>query len=417
MSSNLQSLRSNLWSWRRGLAPFILPATMLLTSILTVHFSADRSTASETLFLAIWATVVFSALALLEAARQPVFAALGLAVTLLICVLPRSGGLRPVAVAGVLALSVLILAGLTFAHRRAPGVHTSAALALAAAITLHGHCLLLDGFTIKTVVLVGVLPGVAATLAARLAAADRPGAGLVAALVLLTAPQLASEPWWVGLAFAAAGVSASFGSGAVATLARRGLFLFGGATLLAGGFPWLRTAPVATLLHVAADVARPVAETPLYERAVVLTQTSPRFAADLSGTRIRAVVIDSYLTHGVDLECGQEFASLGMMETSETAAPEQSPVSAAASWRAVLLVGRDSAEWAAGRPDVAARLACPAPAPWISWIPAAGRFLGQTTRARFALDAPRAARSLVIERNPALPAETTLALFFVATER
>ncbi len=38
-------------------------------------------------------------------------------------------------------------------------------------------------------------------------------------------------------------------------------------------------------------------------------------------------------------------------------------------WHSALVAGRDSTEWAAGRPDVRAQLACPAPTPWISWIP------------------------------------------------
>jgi len=421
MSSLLQSSWSDSRSWRRCFITFApratLPVAMLLAATLTVSLAGDRSASSETLFLALWATAVFAPLALLEAASRPVYAALALAATALICALPRPGGLRPVAVAGVLALAVVILAALTFARRPAPGRCASAALALAAAITLHGHRLFLDGLSVATVALLVLLPGAAAALAARLAAAGRPGAALAAALALLTVPQLASEPWWVGLFFAVAAVSASFGSGAGATLARRSLLLFGGVTLLAGGFPWLRAAPVATLLEAAAEVGRPVAEMPLRERTVVLTPASPRFAADLSGTPIRSVVIDSYLTHAVDLACGYELASIETVETMATAQNLQEPIPTQGPWRATLVIGRDSAEWAAGRRDVAARLACPAPAPWYSWIPTAGRFIGQTTRTRFALGASRTARSLVIERNPALPAETTLALFFVATER
>ncbi len=411
MSSLLSSPPERSWSARRALTVIglagALPVAMLLVAILAVPVLAGaRSATAETIFLALWATAVFAPLAFLEAARRPLFAALALAVTALVCTLPSSGGLRPVAVAGALALAVAILAALTVARRPAPDIRTFAALALAAAITLHGHRLFLDGFSGATVVWIALLPGVAAALAARLTAAGWSGAGLVAALALLGAPQLASEPWWIVAAFVTVGLAASFGSGAAAALARRGLFLFGAATLLAGSFPWLRPAPVATLLEGAADVGRSVAESPLHERVVVLTQASPRFAADLSGIRIRSVVIDSYLTNGVDLECGRALARL---ETTEGPA--------ALPWRDTLVVGRDSAEWAAGRTDVAARLACPAPAPWISWIPAAGRFLGQTTRTRFRLDAPRAARNLVIERDPGLPAETTLALFFLATER
>lgn len=413
MSSFRPSVWSDARSWRpnfselalalqRAALPAALPAAMLLAATLTLTLSSDRAAASETLFLGFWAAAVFTPLAFLETARRPVHATLGLAVAVLVATLPRAGGLRTVAISALLALSVLILASLALALRRAPDLRTGAALALSAAIVLHGHRLFLHGFALSTLVVLAILPGVAAVAATRLAAGGKPGLGLAVALALLAAPQLTSEPWWILLAFATAAVSAGFGGGAGARLAHRSLFVFAAATLLAGSFPWLRAAPVATLLGAAGTLGRPVAETPLDERVVVLTEASPRFTFELSGVPVRSLVIDSYLTHGVDLACGQEFARLKLGEVND-AIP--------------LVAGRDSAEWAAGRPDVAARLACPAPEPWISWIPGAGRFLGQTTRARFALREPSAARNLVIERSPALPADTSLAIFFLATER
>jgi hypothetical protein len=424
MSPLLQRARSGTWSWRAVVTGFALPAAMLLAALLALGFHGAPVAASETLFLALWAAAVFLPLSLLETASRPVHAALALAVTVLVTALPRSGGLRPAAVAAALALTVLLAAGLLCARRAELGLRPCAALALAMAIVLHGHRFFLHGFAFETVALLAVVPGIAATLAARLAAAGRPGAGLFAALALLGAPQLASEPWWVVLAFATAGFAASFGAGAGARLAQRSLFLFASATLLAGAFPWLRAAPVATVLGALSTLARPVAETPLGDRVVVLTQAAPRFAVELSGDPVRSLVLDSYLTHGVELACGQELAGLELAGT-EPAGFEVDPATgvsaarrpASARRRGTLVAGRDSAEWAAGRPDVEAQLACPAPTPWISWMPASGRFLGQTTRARIALEAPFAAHSLVLERNPALPAETALAIFFVATER
>ncbi len=429
MSSLLQRARSGTRSWRAVLTGFALPAAMLLAALLALGFYGAPVAASETLFLALWAAAVFLPLSLLETASRPVHAALALAVTVLVTALPRSGGLRPAAVAAALALTVLLAAGLLCARRAELGLRPCAALALAMAIVLHGHRFFLHGFAFETVALLAIVPGIAATLAARLAAAGRPGAGLFAALALLGAPQLASEPWWVVLAFATAGFAASFGAGAGARLAQRSLFLFASATLLAGAFPWLRAAPVATVLGALSTLGRPVAETPLGDRVVVLTQAAPRFAVELSGDPVRSLVLDSYLTHGVELACGQELAGIELAGVEvagiEPAGTEPDPATdataarrpASARRRGTLVAGRDSAEWAAGRPDVEAQLACPAPTPWISWMPASGRFLGQTTRARIALEAPFAARSLVLERNPALPAETALAIFFVATER
>lgn len=419
MSSLLQRARSGARSWRTVLVGLALPAAMLLAALLALRFHGAPVAASETLFLALWAAAVFLPLSFLETARLPVHAALAIAVTVLVTAMPRSGGLRAATVAAALALSVLTIAGLLGASRAAFGLRHCAALALAMALVLHGHLFFLHGFALATVTLLGIVPAVAATLAARLAATGRRGAALVAALALLAAPQLAAEPWWVALAFATAGFAASFGMGAGARLAQRSLFLYAAATLFAGGFPWLRAAPVATVLGTLATLGAPVAETPLGDRVVVLTQAAPRLAIDLSGVPVRGLVFDSYLTHGVELACGQELAGIeltGMeLEPAVEAAVARQP--APARWRSALVAGRDSTEWAAGRPDVRAQLACPAPTPWISWIPGAGRFLGQTSRARFALEAPFGARRLVLERHPALPAETTLAIFFVATER
>lgn len=137
---------------------------------------------------------------------------------------------------------------------------------------------------------------------------------------------------------------------------------------------------------------------------MVLTAAQPRLELELSGRAIRAVTIDSYLVESVALPCGTRLARV------EVAAP-------GGSLAFDLEVGRDSAEWAAERPDVAAALACPAPPAWTSWIPAAGRFFGHHYRARRAVALPLAATRLVLERDPALPEATALALFEVATGR
>ncbi len=393
---------------------------MLLAATLGPALSGRSSATAETLFLAFWAAAVFAPLSLLGTARRPVHVGLGLAATLLVATVPPSGGLRPAAVAALLALSVLILGSLELAARPVPRLRTCAALALALALVLHGHRLYVEsveGRALSTFALLVFLPGVAAALAALLATGQGPGAprrATAVALAVLLAPQLAAEPWWVGLVFVTAGLASGLGSEAGARLAPRGLVLFAAASLLAGSFPWLRAAPVATLLGAVASLDRPVAERLLSERAVVLTQASPRMALELSGVAVGSLVVDSYLTHGVALACGQEIAALTLAEEPDESGRREG---ARAPWNGALVAGRDSAEWAAGRSDVAAQLACPAPQPWISWIPGAGRFLGQTTRARFELPQALGARQLVLERHPGLPAETSLAIFFLATER
>jgi len=396
------------------LLPWTLPPAMLLAAILGPALAGKRGADAETLFLAFWAAAVFTPLACARTARSTLHTALALATTALIAALPRTGGLRPVAVAALLTLSVVVLAARALSGRATVGLRTAGALALSAAFVLYGHRLFLDGLRPSTVVLLALLPGLAAVTATRLSERGHPGIGLAAALLLLAAPRLAEEPWWTLLAFAAAASVASLGDGLAALVARRALFLLGAATLLAGSFPWLRPAPIAALVSAVVNLDRAVAETPLAERAVVLTPEAPAFEAALGGIPIRALIVDSYLTHGDDLTCGRRLADVEIA-TLPAGSAEETP--AGATWSASLVAGRDSAEWAAGRPDVAARLTCPAPPAWISWVPGAGRFLGQTTRARLMLPRALPGQRLRIERSAELPAATTIALFFVATER
>lgn len=391
-----------------------VPLGMLLAVVATQRFTGDQASAAETLFLAFWAAAVFAPLAFLDVASGPAHAGFALATTVAVAALPRSGGLRPAVVAALLTVAVVVLTRLELRRRSPVALRSAAALSLAAAFVLHGHRLWIDGLSLATAGLLVLLPGLAAAAATGLAVGGRPGAGLAAAFALVAAPQLATEPWWIVLACAATASLAGLGGDAPARFARRALLLLGGATLLAGSYPWLRAAPIATLAASLASLAHPVVDTPLAERAVVLTRASPTFEAELSGGRVGALVLDSYLTHGVDLPCGQPLATVTL---DDRRAGEEARKLSKGAWSGRLAVGRDSAEWAAGRPDVAARLACSAPPPWISWIPSDGRFLGQTTRSRLALPFAHRARTVRIERDAALPEDTALALFFVATER
>lgn len=74
-----------------------------------------------------------------------------------------------------------------------------------------------------------------------------------------------------------------------------------------------------------------------------------------------------------------------------------------------LLAGRDTAEWAIRRPDVAATAAHRAPEPWLARVTTEG-FFGLVFRSRLPL--PKAAEPLrlVIERHPSLPPETIVHL-------
>jgi len=145
-----------------------------------------------------------------------------------------------------------------------------------------------------------------------------------------------------------------------------------------------------------ATVARPIELRP-----VVLTAAAPRFEAPLDAGPVAGWLADSYLVRSADLPCGR---TLVHVLFDGSAAGE-------------LRVGRDSAEWATERPDVASSLACPPPAPWSSWFPAEGRFLGHHYRGRGRAATPVAARTIVLERDPTLPPETAVALFHLAVER
>ena len=393
---------------------------MLLAATLTLTLSATVPATTETLFLAFWAAAVFTPLAFLETARRPVHAGLALAVTLLVTTLPRSGGLRSAAVAALLALSVLIFAGLELG---APDRSPASAPAPRSRWRWRSCCTgTVSTWTASRSPRSSCSASCRSRRGGRRAARGRRRAGRAApgdrlALALLLAPQLAAEPWWVGLVFATAALRVR--------LRIRG----GGAARAARPLPVRRgDAPRRQLPLAARRTGRDAARrrggarprrwrrAPSGERVVVLTQASPRLEVELSGVAVGSLVVDSYLTHGVELACGQELAGLELadarrMSTGRRRAGRRLPGARA------LVAGRDSAEWAAGRPDVAARLACPAPLPWISWIPGAGRFLGQTTRARFELPQALGARRLVLERHPGLPAETSLAIFFLATER
>ena len=399
------------------LAPLPLPAAILLATLLPWALGHETAARAETLFLALWSAAVFAPLAFVRRART-LAALFGTAAAGLVLFLPRAGGLRPVAVGATLVLAVVcvgVVGGGGSRSSRGGIALPAALLALAIATLLYGPRLFSEGLTVETLFAAAILPAVAATIGGRLVALGRPGAGLSLALVLLFAPALVDEPWWTLLAVATAASLASLGPALPAAWAGRALVALMAAALLAGSFPWLRPAPIATLVTAALRVDRLIATMPVRDRAVVLTAKSPVFEAELSGEAIRGLLVDSYLTHSVELPCGAGNASIELRRTRAEAAGADADSNGA--WHGALLVGRDSAEWAAGRPDVRAALACPAPAPWVSWIPGAGRFFGQTTRSRLRLPEATAARSIRIERDPALPAETAVALFFVATER
>jgi len=252
----------------------------------------------------------------------------------------------------------------------------------------------------------GWTPGaLAALVAAGLIGAVRPRWLPFVAPLLVAVPAFGNEPPAVVLALALATFAALAVSNGVARVGRAALAVAAFAALLAGGPPWLRGDPVAALLRTAlgnpfaTSVVSPVGE------PLSLSAEQPIFSATLGGRTIRAVVVDSLLSDSLGLPCGTEVARLSI----ETQGGQR--------FERALVVGRDSGEWAAWRPDVAPRLACPPPEPFARWLPAGGGFLAARYRTRIEVDSVTSPRRLVIERAPGLPRATGVTLLGVVEER
>ncbi|MCG8458965.1 MAG: hypothetical protein MI919_22035, partial [Holophagales bacterium] len=117
----------------------------------------------------------------------------------------------------------------------------------------------------------------------------------------------------------------------------------------------------------------------------------PHLTAELDGSPVRQVVIDSYLVHAAALPTWEPVLWLAL---------EDSRGRRLAEWR--MVSGRDTADWAAARPDVASRPGFVAPPPFLSRLAYDGRFFGQIYRAHFRTEEPVPARRLVLGRPGSL---------------
>lgn len=429
---------------RLRLAPWLPPSALAAAVAATAAFTPDAGEAATLALFGLLAAGVLGALAFAVADGVRLGVA-SLAAAAALVGLPHVGVLRSAVVVALLAAAVVLLGARALGQR--PSLATWLALAAAAQLVARGELLLLGlgrparwaelvalplaaGLALAALAATGRQGARRAGAAALVAFAAGPGWGIagvaalalaagavrvaearnravadLAAALLPAAALLASdEPRWLAIALAGLGVAALAPGPSVAAAARGALALLVAGATLAATLPWRRPAPAAAFLGALVGRPAPVVDRPVEGHAVVLTAAQPRLELELSGRAIRAVTIDSYLVESVALPCGTRLARV------EVAAP-------GGSLAFDLEVGRDSAEWAAERPDVAAALACPAPPAWTSWIPAAGRFFGHHYRARRAVALPLAATRLVLERDPALPEATALALFEVATGR
>jgi hypothetical protein len=428
----MNALRRELAS---ALAPLALAFAVAAVGAISARTARDAGAATETALLALWAALVLAPLAWATTrggsddraprARRRIaalaVAGVALAVAMIVALLPRDGASRSAAVSALLVLAVAVCGGSLLGGRSIVDRAPLAALALGGALTAYGHELWVAPATTATLVRLVALPALATAVADLLGRRGRPAAGAIAGGLVLFFPLAIGEPLWLLatlLAFALLGGAGSAASRAHPVLAgsRGVLALAAVATLLAGAFPWLRPAPVATMLD--ALLTAPTLEQPLIARPRTLDAKRSALELPIDGAPpIRALRLDSYLTHSAALACGTPVATVELV-----------PVSGGESYFAELRIGRDSAEWAADRADVGAALGCAAPPAWSHFLPAdrggiggsggsGERFLGRLSRARFELPRPLLASRLIVERNPALADDLAVSLFAVVVER
>lgn len=140
--------------------------------------------------------------------------------------------------------------------------------------------------------------------------------------------------------------------------------------------------------------------------AVTLSEARPVTRHPLAAEPVSRVVVDTHLVHGADLPLGTGVAWV-LLRDGDGEELHRWP----------LRVGRDTAEWAAGRADVAARPGFVAPPPWITTIAPGGQFVGHRFRRRLELATPVEAAEVVIERDSDLPAPVALVVYRLELRR
>lgn len=422
----------------------VTPAALVVAGALVAHYRLGEG-GSTLLFLTLAAGAVLTPLAATAPAREPVVPIAGLASFAALLTLPTTSPLPVAAVAASLAVAVGWVVALRSRASASPfdrrawfGV-TFAAQAAAGLDRLW-----LEPLAPASLVWFGLVPAVAGWLLLELAREQRAGAlavgaasfaagpgwsgwaiaGLVLAVALARLPGARSGPATIGRLLLAAVAPALplLPTWLIGSLA---VFVAVGA---AGRLPGLRRA-AASALVVAATLTTvvgtmPWRRQPALERVLSTVTTSPwrvlatgeaggalldsqRPAVDrtLVADGATVVRVDSYLNQAVALPCGTPVATVSAWQGDSEVA------------RTELRVGRDTAEWAAVRADVAARLACPAPEPFWWWMPHEQRYFGATYSARLRLAAPAAFDRIRIERRADLPSDVALALFTVQAER
>lgn len=137
--------------------------------------------------------------------------------------------------------------------------------------------------------------------------------------------------------------------------------------------------------------------TPVGGSGVVLRADRPVWTFTGDGEAVRAVVVDSSLANAAALPQGTPVATLRLRES---AGPDRV-------W--TLRVGRETGEWAAGRPDLREEQV-PAPPIWASWV-ADGAFFGRRYRSIHRLEEPAVPDLLELALRADLPEDVELTVF------
>ena len=166
------------------------------------------------------------------------------------------------------------------------------------------------------------------------------------------------------------------------------------------------TAVFAVVIAAAVLRAMPVTVVvPIAFEPVTLDADQPDTRHRFPATTISGGVIDTHLIHGENLPFATPVAEVRLRREGEILG------------RFELLAGLDTADWAAARPDIAARPGFRAPDAWLSRLAPAGTFFAERFRSRFRLPEATAATSLVVRRHKELPADVEIVIYRLELRR
>jgi hypothetical protein len=371
-------------------------------ALLALPAAAPPGGRAELVFLAI---IVAPALLATAWLAPPPGAEFGASAALLVTAawsLPASPT-RSSVVVGIATLALLVSAA-----RRARFARWNFGDWLMLSVALQALCrgdrLLQPGFSpgerLRLLAILLLLPAAAAAAADALTAAAR-GWGVAAA-----AAALAAQGGWhaantlvlvalAGLAYTLRARIAPLGAGLIPAIA--GGLLVALVTPVAA-FPWLASRPLAVVAHLPFEVAASARAEDLLAGEVLL-DTAHASREWALARPVGEVVVISNLANAAALPAG---AAVVMVEA-------QASDGGISRW--TLRNGRETGEWAARRPDVAA----PAPRAWQSAVE--GEFFAQRYRAVWRLGAAREISRLRLVREPGLPRETVVAIFALEVRR